>query len=345
VPIPDFQSIMRPLLAVLADGQDETVQTIRDTLARQFELTDEELEQRLPSGRDRTYRNRVGWALTHLKGAVVIESPRRGVYRITERGRQLLAETPGTERVDLRLLSAFEEYRQFRSQEVGANDGPSPDTAIARPDATSVGTPTERIEAASRELRAALAADVLDRIREQSPEFFEQVVLDVLQAIGYGGSREDSAERLGRSGDGGVDGVIREDRLGLDLIYVQAKRWANTVGRPDIQQFVGALNGQRAHSIGVRGPPATRAPATTPRGSARGNARRVARPVSISRRHTGRADIPPRRLGPTVSRAAARGAGRRVALQSLPSRDARSVVAGGSAVDRRLPAALRRPRD
>lgn len=247
--IPDFQSIMRPLLAVLADGQDKAVQTIRDTLAKQFGLTEEELEERLPSGLDRTYRNRVGWALTHLKGAAAIESPRRGVYRITDRGRRVLADTRETERVDLRTLIAFEEYRKFRSHDgdetttttVTGTTG----TTTVEPFATSAGTPTERIEAAWRELRAALAEDVLERVREKSPEFFERVVLDVLQAIGYGGS-PDSAKRLGRSGDGGVDGVIREDRLGLDLIYVQAKRWANTVGRPDIQQFVGALNGQRA---------------------------------------------------------------------------------------------------
>lgn len=248
--IPDFQSVMRPLLAILADGEEKTVQTIRDTLARQFELTEEELEERLPSGRDRIYRNRVGWALTHLKGASVIESPRRGVYRITNRGRRVLADTPETERVDLRTLSAFEEYRQFRSQNGSADATTSatsgPGTATGEPDTVSAGTPTERIEAAWGELRAALAADLLDRVREQPPEFFEQVVLDVLQAMGYGGSRGDSAERLGRSGDGGVDGVIREDKLGLDLIYVQAKRWADTVGRPHIQQFVGALDGQRA---------------------------------------------------------------------------------------------------
>lgn len=244
--IPDFQSIMRPLLAVLADGSDKTVQTIRDTLAVQFELTEEELEQRLPSGRDRTYRNRVGWALTHLKGAAVIESPRRGVYRITERGRELLASIPETERVDVRALSAYEEYQQFRSQGDEGATTTTAGTATVEPDATSAGTPTERIEAAWRELRAALAADVLDRVREQSPEFFEQVVLDVLQAMGYGGAGGESPERLGRTGDGGVDGVIREDKLGLDLIYVQAKRWTNTVGRPEIQQFVGALNGQRA---------------------------------------------------------------------------------------------------
>lgn len=234
---------MRPLLVVLSDGQVRSVQTIRETLAQQFGLTEEELAERLPSDRDLLYRNRVGWALTHLKGAAVIESPQRGVYRITERGARVLMDTPDSERVDLRVLRAFGEYRQF-----GSHGGDNTSTTMTPPEVTepTAGTPSERMEWAWRELRAALAADVLDRVREQTPDFFELAVLDVLQAIGYGGSREDSAQRLGRSGDGGVDGVIREDKLGLDLIYVQAKRWANTVGRPDIQQFVGALNGQLA---------------------------------------------------------------------------------------------------
>jgi len=243
VAIPDFQSIMRPLLAVLADRGDETTETIRASLAEKFTLTEEDLEERLPSGRTRTWTNRVAWALSHLKSAVAIESPRRGVYRITDRGRQVLADTPETERVDIRTLSAFDEY-QYGSAPRRTTAGPR-STPLEPVEATA-GTPTERMESAFRELRAALAADVLDRVREQTPAFFEQVVLDVLQAIGYGGSREDAAQRLGRGGDGGVDGVIREDKLGLDLIYVQAKRWTNTVGRPEIQQFVGALNGQRA---------------------------------------------------------------------------------------------------
>jgi restriction system protein len=236
---------MRPLLVVLADGTERPVQAIRATLAEQFALTDEDLEERLPSGRTKTYVNRVAWALAHLKGAVLIESPRRGVYVVTERGRQILAETSETERVDLRVLNAFEEYQHFRSPENDVDATTTPQSSALTEAVT--GTPTERMESASRELRSALAADVLDRVREQLPDFFEQLVLDVLQAIGYGGLRDDAAERLGRGGDGGVDGVIREDKLGLDLIYVQAKRWSNTVGRPDIQQFVGALNGQRAN--------------------------------------------------------------------------------------------------
>ncbi len=245
--IPDFQTLMRPALQTLADGAELRVQTIRDVLAQEFGLTEAELEQRLPSGRTKTYANRVAWTLSHMKGAGLIESPRRGVYRITERGRQAVSETDTSNRIDLRFLSQFPEYRQFRSAEHGdAGSAATVDPPAATEAAAVIGTPTERIEAAYQELRRALAVDLLERVREQTPDFFEQVVLDVLEAIGYGGSREDAADRLGRSGDGGVDGVIREDKLGLDLIYVQAKRWANTVGRPDIQQFVGALNGQRA---------------------------------------------------------------------------------------------------
>jgi restriction system protein len=246
VAIPDFQTLMRPLMVLLEDGQEWPARSIRDALATQFELTPDELEERLPSGRDSTFRNRVGWALTHIYQAGLVDRPRRAIYRLNDRGRKLLAVEPL--RVDLRVLDQYEEFRAFRSQDPPSTDkgGPTPNATASLADVTTAGTPEERAEAAYRELRAALASDVLDRVREQTPDFFEQVVLDVLQAIGYGGPREDAAERLGRSGDGGVDGVIREDKLGLDLIYVQAKRWANTVGRPDIQQFVGALNGQRA---------------------------------------------------------------------------------------------------
>jgi restriction system protein len=178
-----------------------------------------------------------------------VERPRRSIYRLNDRGRQLLVTEPN--RVDLRVLNQFEASRVFRSQDTppdaGSATGTRPATAATvTPDVSVAGTPEERAEAAYRELRAALASALLDRVREQTPDFFEQTVLDVLQAIDYGGPREDAAERLGRSGDGGVDGVIREDKLGLDLIYVQAKRWANTVRRPDIQQFVGALNEKRA---------------------------------------------------------------------------------------------------
>ncbi|MBA3428821.1 MAG: restriction endonuclease [Actinobacteria bacterium] len=244
MPVPDYQTLMRPVLALMEDGAEWKAVSIRDVIIREFQLTPEEIDERLPSGRDTTLRNRVGWALTYLYRAGLTERPRRSIYVLTDRGREVLRSNPN--RVDNDVLNSFEEFREFRSRDTPTEPRPT----VALQSAAGVGsdsaTPEERAASAYRELRTALASEVLDRVREQSPEFFEQVVLDVLQAIGYGGPREDAAERLGQSGDGGVDGVIREDKLGLDLIYVQAKRWANTVGRPELQQFVGALNGQRA---------------------------------------------------------------------------------------------------
>lgn len=244
MPVPDYQTLMRPVLALSEDGEDWNAASIREAIISQFQLSPEDVEERLPSGRDTTLRNRVGWALTYLYRAGLLARPRRSVYRITDRGREVLRDHP--ERVDNSVLDLFEEFREFRSRDAPPPRPRSEATAQAVLPVADDATPEERAASAYRELRAALASDVLERISEQSAEFFEQVVLDVLQAMGYGGSREDAAERLGKSGDEGVDGVIREDKLGLDLIYVQAKKWANTVGRPDIQRFVGALHGQRA---------------------------------------------------------------------------------------------------
>lgn len=174
--IPDFQTLMRPLLVALADGHEHPVPAIREALALQFGLTEDDLEERLPSGRTTTYVNRVAWALSHLKGAAAIGSPTRGVYSITDRGQEILTETTKTDRVDLRVLSAFPEYRHFRSPEdddAARSVGSAPVSATAQVDAP-VGTPAERMEAAFRELRRALAVDVLERVREQTPDFFEQ---------------------------------------------------------------------------------------------------------------------------------------------------------------------------
>jgi restriction system protein len=244
--VPDFQTIMRPLLVTLDDGQDHAITAVRARLATEFNLTEEELEEQIPSGRAKTFANRVGWATTHLYRCGLIARPKRSVYRITDRGRDVLKDNPS--RVDLKVLGQFPELKEFRQSKV-AGDGAGIDPAAV---ATSVGatseqTPEEQIASAYTELRSALAADLLDRISDKSPEFFEQLVLDVLHAMGYGGRREDSVRRLGKSGDEGVDGVIREDELGLDLIYVQAKKWSNPVGRPEIQKFFGALHGQRAN--------------------------------------------------------------------------------------------------
>lgn len=238
--VPDFQSLMRPLLVELEGGGDRTIAAIRADLAERFSLSQGDVDERIPSGRVTTFQNRVGWAATYLYRAKLIDRPKRAVYRITERGRRVLEQNP--DRVDLKVLSRFEEFEEFRQAKTSSTGGVEiPSTA-----GEDEQTPEERIESAYREWRSALAAELLDRVFDQSPEFFEQLVLDVLYEMGYGGSRHDAAERLGQSGDEGVDGIIREDRLGLDLIYVQAKRWKNPVGRPEIQKFFGALHGQRA---------------------------------------------------------------------------------------------------
>jgi len=241
--VPDFQTLMRPLLVALEDGQDHSIKEIRGDLAKVFSLDQADMDELLPSGRVTAFHNRVGWAATYLYRTKLIDRPKRAVYRINDRGREVLKQN--SDRVDLKVLSQFEEFEEFRQAghskpTAGAGDKPAP------PASGEEQTPEERINTAYRELRSALAAELLDRVFDQSPDFFEQLVLDVLHAMGYGGSRDDAAERLGQSGDEGVDGVIREDRLGLDLIYVQAKRWKNVVGRPEIQKFFGALHGQRA---------------------------------------------------------------------------------------------------
>lgn len=203
-----------------------------------FELTEDELAERIPSGQ-LTFNNRVGWATTYLRQCGLLEQPRRGVNVITERGRQVLAANP--ERIDLGVLSQFPELAEFRRAR-GTRRG----RAVAPPSVTETATPEERIVAAYQELREALIAEIRDRIGSMTPAAFEDLVLDVLHAMDYGDGTEHSRLRVGGSGDAGIDGVIREDRLGLDLVYVQAKRWQGTVGRPVVQGFVGALTGARA---------------------------------------------------------------------------------------------------
>jgi len=242
--VPDFQTVMRPLLASVADGVEHRMIDIRAALADHFQLTEEDLSAELPSGRAKTFNNRVGWATTYLYRTGLLERPRRSTYRITERGTTVLASHPT--RVDLKVLAEFEEFHEFRQAKSDTRTSTTPPVAVAEPSTDSGHTPEEQIDSAYRSLRAALAADLLDRIHEQTPAFFEQLVLDVLRGMGYGGAHDGAVEKLGQSGDEGVDGVIREDELGLDLIYVQAKRWKNPVGRPEIQKFFGALHGKRA---------------------------------------------------------------------------------------------------
>lgn len=235
--IPDFQSIMRPLLDHLSDGEVRRNQETNEHLAQHFELTDEERSQMLPSGYARLFDNRIGWAKTHLKKAGLIEAPSRGKYRITKRGLDAICQE--NHPINLAYLRQFSEYKNGQS-------APKTEKADSDSGAEDELTPSDYLEIGYQKVREELEAELIAKIKGSSPAFFEQLVVELLVAMGYGGSRKDAGETLGKSGDGGIDGVIKEDRLGLDVIYLQAKRWEGTVGRPEIQKFAGALQGQRA---------------------------------------------------------------------------------------------------
>jgi restriction system protein len=234
---------MLPVLQQISAADEQAPGTIRDAVASKLALTAQDLAQLLPSGRQTAFANRVAWALGYLKQAGMVESPRRGVYRITERGTAALGEKHS--RIDIQYLNRFPEFVAFRAPSSATErastgveeDSQAPESAL---------TPDERIRSGYTALRESLAAQLIERVRRVSPKFFEELVVDLLVAMGYGGSREDAASVVGGSGDGGIDGIIKEDKLGLDTIYVQAKRWKDTVGRPDIQRFAGALQGKKA---------------------------------------------------------------------------------------------------
>jgi restriction system protein len=232
--VPDFQTLMRPLLDQYAPSTERAISDVRSALADSFALSAEERAERLPSGSARTFDNRVGWAATYLNRCGLLDRPRRGVYRITDRGRQVLTDHP--DRVDLSVLSQFPEFDEFRATRAHRQ------RVVTQPPVVEQ-TPEERIEAAYGELRTALIGELRDRISAMLRADFEDLVLDVLHAMGYG--EEGEGSRL-RTSDRGIDGVIRQDRLGLDAGYVRAKRWEATVGRPVVQGFVGALQGPRA---------------------------------------------------------------------------------------------------
>jgi restriction system protein len=237
MPLPDFQDIMLPMLRLAGDGQEHALSDARAQIAETFRLTPEDLAQRLPSGVQTVWANRVAWAKVHLDRAGLLHSVRRGVFAITERGRQVLATPP--DRITVKLLRQYPEFAAFVKRP--AADGPDP-----KPVSPEVETPEELLEDAYAEIRRALGADLLARVKTASPQFFEELVVELLLQMGYGGSRAEAGEAIGRGGDEGIDGVIREDRLGLDVIYIQAKRWDGSVGRPEIQKFIGALHGKHA---------------------------------------------------------------------------------------------------
>jgi restriction system protein len=230
---------MLPLLELTGDGNEHSLRGAIDTLVERFRLSDEEKRELLPSGRQPTFDNRVGWARTYMKKAGLLQSTRRGYFQITERGFEVLAKKP--ERIDAAYLRRFPEFVAFQTPKTDEAD------RKARPqELDDRATPEEEIEAAYQTLRVDLVHEVLEAVKGSSPAFFEQLVIDLLVKMGYGGTRRDAGQAIGRSRDGGIDGIIKEDRLGLDIVYVQAKKWESTVSRPEIQKFAGALQGQRA---------------------------------------------------------------------------------------------------
>mgnify|MGYP000271244268 CR=1 FL=1 len=238
MPIPDYQSLMLPLLKHLEDGKEYSMRDLIDQLAQEFSLTDTDRRELLPSGQQPVFDNRVGWAKTYLKKAGLLESPRRGRVRITQRGLDVLEQKP--ERITSEFLKQFEEFQAFIAQ---SNTTTATNDAVLPDDTAS---PEELLERAYGTLKQNLLAELLEQVKTASPAFFERLVVELLVRMGYGGSSQEAARAIGRSGDEGIDGIIKEDRLGFDVVYVQAKRWGQPVSRPEVQKFAGALQGQRA---------------------------------------------------------------------------------------------------
>jgi restriction system protein len=236
--IPDYQSLMLPILNLAADEQEHSLQEATKVLAEQFNLTEAELAEMLPSARKTRFYDRVGWAATYLRKAGLLNATGRGRFQISSRGLDVLKQSP--KRINVEFLKQFDEFLEFQARRGKDDEEDTTQTEI------DIQTPEEAIEAAFQSLRQTLAEEVLQTVKSCSPSFFERLVIDVLVKMGYGGTRKEAGKAIGKSGDGGIDGIINEDRLGLDVIYIQAKKWENPVGRPEIQKFAGALQGQRA---------------------------------------------------------------------------------------------------
>jgi restriction system protein len=223
--IPDYESIMLPLLELAGDGQEHALRVAARDIADRFELTDDDRSALLPSGKSTIIYNRLGWARTYLAKAGLLDSSKRGWFTITERGREVLSSHPT--RIDKGLLSQFSEFVEFKHRRnlKSNNDTREKSTPSQGAPYLADSTPEEQLEASYQTLRDELAAELLTTIKSGAPEFFERLVVDLLVRMGYGGSRREAGEAVGKSGDGGIDGIINEDRLGLDIIYVQAKRW------------------------------------------------------------------------------------------------------------------------
>lgn len=239
--IPKYHEIMLPLLKYLSDGKEHGLNETHDALAGQFKLSDAELRELLPSGKQAIFRNRVGWARTYMKKAGLIISTKRAHFKISERGVELLKEKPS--KIDAQFLTRYDEFVKFKSIKKEKDTVPEKITAI-NDDIEQ--TPEESLEYAYQKLHSQLSKEVLDIVKNCSPSFFENLVIDLLITMGYGGSRKEAGQAMGKSGDGGIDGIINEDKLGLDVIYLQAKRWDNVVPVKEIRDFTGALASKKA---------------------------------------------------------------------------------------------------
>lgn len=237
--IPDYQSIMLPLLKLSNDGEIHKFRASVEYLANYFGLSTDERKELLPSGKQPTFDNRVGWARTYMTKAGLLSSPKRGLFQITDRGKDVLSNN--IVNINVQFLEQFPEFVEFKQLKKEKNYDQK-EIGVS----TNTITPEENLENSYQALRSELGSEILTTIKSCSPDFFEQLVIDLLVTMGYGGSRKEAGEAIGRSGDEGIDGIIKEDRLGLDIIYLQAKRWENVIGRPEIQKFAGALQGQRA---------------------------------------------------------------------------------------------------
>ncbi|MBM4132261.1 MAG: restriction endonuclease [Nitrospira sp.] len=231
---PDFQSFFRPLLDFAADGKEHSMQEARDAIAKSMVLPEADMKEMLPSGIQTKFDNRVAWAKSYFVQAKVLESPRRGHFCITQRGLDL--HKLGHKRIDVKILNQYPEFVEFHKTKMPREEEPE----------SPAETPEETLQKSYESIRSDLAGQIVERIVANSPQFFERLVIDLMVAMGYGGSRVDAGKSVGGTGDEGIDGIIKEDRLGLDLVYLQAKRWGGTVGRPEVQKFVGALHGKRA---------------------------------------------------------------------------------------------------
>lgn len=240
--IPDYQKLMLPLLKLVSDGNEHKYRDLIEKLAIEFQITDDERKELLASGNQAIFDNRVGWAKTYLKKAGLLESPKRAIFKITEIGRDTLAKN--LDNIDAKYLKQYPSFLEF--QNASRNDNETDEELNT--DSANEQTPEESLDKAYQRIRKSLSSELLNRVVDLSPSFFERLVVELLVKMGYGGSIKDAGKALGKSGDEGIDGTIKEDKLGLDIIYIQAKRWkpGNVVGRPELQKFVGALAGQGA---------------------------------------------------------------------------------------------------